>query len=157
MKRIGAYVYRDVLYFETFFHSVHIGLALRARFGFTDERRWRANPAVFLNIGKAFADGVLQAFFDSEGSIMRRKAGRYYVSACSVNGPGLKSIAELLWRRGYKARLTVDRRGQWRVAIHRSPDVLRFASKIGSRIDYKARRLQECLRTKQSKLGLNVV
>jgi intein-encoded DNA endonuclease-like protein len=99
-----------------------------------------------LQIGEQFADGVLQGFFDAEGSFMQSKAGRHYVSACSMNGEGLKSIQELLRRRGYQVRVGADRRGQWRVTIHTKTQVVRFAKEISSRIDYKYARMEACLR-----------
>jgi LAGLIDADG DNA endonuclease family protein len=146
VKRIGRYIYKNVRYYEAFLHSVHLALALRKSFGHTDERRWCANPNTMLQIGEQFADGVLQGFFDAEGSFMQSKAGRHYVSACSMNAEGLKSIQEVLRRRGYQVRVGADRRGQWRVTIHTKTQVLRFAKEISSRIDYKHARMEVCLR-----------
>jgi hypothetical protein len=145
LKKIGDYEYRNVRYYEAFLHSTHIALALQKSFGYTDERRWCANPDKIMRIGERFADGVIQGFFDAEGSFMRNKEGRYYASACSMNEKGLRSIHELLSRRGYNSRIGVDRRGQWKVSIQRKDDALRFASEIGSRIDYKRARMQAAL------------
>jgi intein-encoded DNA endonuclease-like protein len=145
LKKIGDYEYRNVRYYETFLHSTHLALALQKSFGHTDERRWCANPDKIMRIGERFADGVIQGFFDAEGSFMRNKGGRYYASACSMNEKGLRSIHELLSRRGYNSRIGVDGRGQWRIALNIQSEVLKFATKIGSRIDYKYARMQAAL------------
>jgi intein-encoded DNA endonuclease-like protein len=88
---------------------------------------------------------VIQGFFDAEGSFMLDKKGRFYTTACSINGDGLKSIAALLSLRGYPATVGCDRRGQWKVGVGIQREVRRFASEIGSRIDYKAEKMRLCL------------
>lgn len=145
LKKIGHYEYRNVRYYEAFLHSTHLALALQKSFGYTDERRWCANPDNIMRIGERFADGVIQGFFDAEGSFMRNKGGRYYASACSMNEKGLKSIHELMKRRGYNGRIGVDGRRQWKVALNAQSEVLKFASEISSRIDYKRARMQAAL------------
>ena len=150
LKKIGGYEYRNVRYYEAFLHSTHLALALQKFFGYTDERRWCANPDNIMQIGERFADGVIQGFFDAEGSFMRNKAGRYYASACSMNEKGLRSIHELLKRRGYNCRIGVDGRSQWKVALNVQNHVLKFASEIGSRIDYKRARMQAALRNQRT-------
>ncbi len=142
IKEIGDHVYNDVRYYEAFLHSVHIAQGIRRVFGKTDEQSWCANPEYLLRIGTHFADGVIQGFFDAEGSFMKSRAGRYYASACSINERGLKSIHELLLKRGYKSWIGVDKRKQWKIGLNRRPDVERFAAEIGSRIDYKLARMQ---------------
>jgi len=151
IKVIGGYVYKAVRYYEAFLHSVHIGQAIRKIFGYTDEKRWCASTEYMFKIGTDFVDGVLQGFFDAEGSFMRSKRGSHYVSACSMNGQGLDSVQALLRERGYKSRITVDRRKQWKVSIHGQADVHRFATEIGSRIDYKFEKMQVHLRSWPSK------
>jgi intein-encoded DNA endonuclease-like protein len=148
-KRIGGYEYRNVRYYEAFLHSTHLALALREYFGHTDEHRWCANPDKIMKIGERFADGVIQGFFDAEGSFMRNKEGRYYTSACSMNEKGLRSIHELMKRRGYNSRIGVDHRKQWKVALSAQVDVLKFAKEIGSRIDYKGERMQMSIKEKE--------
>lgn len=150
LKKIGDYEYRNVRYYEAFLHSTHIALALRKTFGHTDERRWCANPDKIMRIGERFTDGVIQGFFDAEGSFMRNKEGRYYASACSMNERGLRSIHELLSRRGYNSRIGVDGRGQWRITLNVQGCVLKFASEIGSRIDYKYARMQAALKNQHA-------
>lgn len=150
LKKIGDYEYRNVRYYEAFLHSTHLALALQKSFGYTDERRWCANPDKIMRIGDRFADGVIQGFFDAEGSFMRNKEGRYYASACSMNEKGLRSIHELMDRRGYKGRIGVDGRGQWKIALNAQSEVLRFAGEIGSRIDYKGARMQAALRNQHA-------
>lgn len=142
LKKIGDYEYRNVRYYEAFLHSTHLALALRKSFGYTDERRWCADPDKIMRIGERFADGVIQGFFDAEGSFMRNKEGRYYASACSMNEKGLRSIHELMKRRGYNSRIGVDGRGQWKIALNVQSEVLKFATEIGSRIDYKRAKMQ---------------
>lgn len=145
LKEIGGYVYKDVTYYEAFLHSVHLGKAIRQVFGLTDEKSWRADPVRFLQIGSDFIDGVIQGFFDAEGSFMCRKEGQYYTTACSMNEHGLKSIHALLRMRGYKVNVCCDKRKQWKVGIGNQSDVRRFAAEIGSRIDYKAKAMEACL------------
>jgi len=143
-KNIGAYEYKDVRYYEAFLHSVYIAKAIRDVFGLTDEQSWRADLSLFVELGDRFIDGAIQGFFDAEGSFMK-DGRRYYTTACSMNEAGLKSICELLRLRGYPATINCDKRGQWRTGIHRQQHVLRFATEIGSRIDYKAARMAECI------------
>lgn len=150
LKKIGDYEYRNVRYYEAFLHSTHLALALRKSFGYTDERRWCADPDKIMRIGERFADGVIQGFFDAEGSFMRNKEGRYYASACSMNEKGLRSIHELMNRRGYNSRIGVDGRGQWKIALNAQSVVLKFASEISSRIDYKRGRMQAALKNQHA-------
>jgi hypothetical protein len=151
IKRIGNYEYKDVRYYEAFLHSTHLASALQKVFGYTDEFRWRANPDYVMQIGERFADGVVQGFFDAEGSFMRNKEGRHYATACSMNGKGLESIREILKRRGYNTRINVDLRGQWKIALNIQSEVLRFATEIGSRIAYKRARMQRSIQAKMAK------
>jgi predicted transcriptional regulator len=144
-KEIRGHVYTNVRYYEAFLHSVHLGRAIRHVFGMTDEMRWRANPGYAMSIGSDFADGLIQGFFDAEGSFMRDQKGKWYTSACSMNELGLQSIAALLTLRGYPATVGCDARKQWRVALHKQSYVRRFATEISSRIDYKLARMQECV------------
>lgn len=145
IKEIHGYTYKNVRYYEAFLHSVHLGQAIRQVFGRTDEQSWCANTDYFKGIGDDFIDGVIQGFFDAEGSFMQSKTGRYYTTACSMNGSGLMSIHALLLLRGYGATINSDKRKQWRVSVGRRPDVRRFAAEIGSRIDYKAAKMRACL------------
>lgn len=150
LKKIGDYEYRNVRYYEAFLHSTHLALALQKSFGYTDERRWCANPDKIMRIGERFADGVIQGFFDAEGSFMRNKEGRYYASACSMNEKGLRSIHELMKRRGYNSRIGVDGRGQWKIALNVQSEVLKFATEIDSRIDYKRARMRMSIKEKMA-------
>lgn len=145
IKRIGQHIYKNVTYFECFLHSLYLAKAIRATFGNTGEKQWCADPAHCMRIGDKFTDGVIQGFFDAEGSFMQRRRGGFYATACSMNGRGLNSIRALLELRGYRPTILCDKRGQWRVSLHTQADVIRFASEIGSEIDYKKAAMQACL------------
>lgn len=141
-KGIGKYTYKDVRYYEAFLHNVYIASAIRKVFGLTDEQRWYADESMLGEYGVDFVDGVIQGFFDAEGSYMYRKGGGYYTTACSMNERGIRSIHRLLCLRGYPATISTDKRGQWKTGIHRQTHVLRFAREIGSRIDYKEEKMR---------------
>lgn len=144
-KKIGKYEYKDVRYYEAFLHNVYIASAIRKVFGLTDEQSWHADDGILEKYGAEFVDGLIQGFFDAEGSYMYRKGGGYYTTACSMNERGMKSIHRLLCLRNYPATISSDKRGQWKTGIHRQEHVLRFAREIGSRIDYKSERMNASL------------
>ena len=91
-----------------------------------------------------FAKGVIQGFFDSEGSVDVRGSS-IRIGASTVNGLGVRDLLALLNALGYNAPLGgPGSRGEYRIVLGVEASV-RYAGEIGSRVDKKARRMREAL------------
>jgi hypothetical protein len=144
LKVAGNYVYRNKLYFEVYLHRRHIVRAVIEEFGPFGSHGWQIDSAACMRRGKDFARGVVQGFFDSEGSVDVRGSSLRF-RASTVNKAGMRNMKHLLAALGYDATMGgPTRRGEYRIALGVAASV-RYALEIGSRIGAKSKRMREAL------------
>jgi hypothetical protein len=153
LKVIGGRVYRNKRYHETFLHQIHTAAAVWDMFGPTTCHDWMIDVAQCLRLGREFCLGLLQGLVDSEGSISRaKKSGLFSLRLEMANGPGMASLHELILALGYNASLHPQKNGTLRIGfLGGQAGVARYAREIGSRIDYKAKLMRDCLERAERK------
>lgn len=143
--------YTNVLFHEVLLHDKALAQAIWQQYGPTTEHDWKIDVERFLTYGREFCLGVLQGFYDSEGSIWtyvatnrKYKYQIWHISASSSNSIGLQSVTELLRAVGLHPYFYSTRREN-RILLSSASDIRQFATSIGFNVDYKIVRLKEAV------------